>query len=315
MNNSASEPTPARFSNPFSRYFSATRPAFLLATLAACLLGQVGANYSGVQIQPEIAVLTIVLGLLVHAGVNVLNDYFDALNGSDAANAERLYPFTGGSRFIQNGVLTPKQMVYFSYWLLGAAILGGLWLSWLAGAGLLVIGAVGTLIGWAYSAVPLRLNSRGLGELSVLIGFLAIVVGADYVQRQSFSLQPYIVGLPYALLVANLLYINQFPDRKADAAAGKNNLVVRLPLMSAIWGYLLLAGLALVWLIAMVTVGKLPALALITALPLLFSLRAFWILREFSDKPAQLLPAIKLTLASMLSHALLLTIIMLWKTP
>ena len=36
--------------------------------------------------------------------------------------------------------------------------------------------------------------------------------------------------MPYALLVANLLYINQFPDRKADAAAGKNNLVVRLPL-------------------------------------------------------------------------------------
>ena len=211
MRKSAIEPSLASFPNPVIRYFAATRPAFLLATLAACLLGQAGANYSGVQIQPEIAVLTIVLGLLVHAGVNVLNDYFDALNGSDAANVERLYPFTGGSRFIQNGVLSPKQTAYFSYWLLGAAILGGLWLSWLAGVGLLVIGAVGTLIGWAYSAVPLRLNSRGLGELSVLIGFLAIVVGADYVQRQSFSLQPYIVGYALCLIGSQFTLYQSVP--------------------------------------------------------------------------------------------------------
>jgi 1,4-dihydroxy-2-naphthoate octaprenyltransferase len=149
----------------------------------------------------------------------------------------------------------------------------------------------------------------------VLIGFLAIVAGADYVQRQAFSFQPFIVGLPYALLVTNLLYINQFPDRKADAAAGKRNLVVRLPLGSAVWGYPILAGLALFWLVVMVEMGKLPLLALASALPVLFSLRAFWILRQFSAQPAQLLPAIKLTLASMLSHALLLTLIMLWKTP
>ncbi len=315
MSKSAIEPTLASLPNPVIRYFSATRPSFLVATLAACLLGQSGAVYSGIKIQPAIAVLTVLLALLVHAGVNVLNDYFDALNGTDAANVERLYPFTGGSRFIQNGVLTPRQTAIFGYCLLGSAILGGLWLSWQVGAGLLAIGLVGMLIGWAYSAVPLRLNGRGLGEWCVLIGFLAIVAGADYVQRQAFSFQPFIVGLPYALLVTNLLYINQFPDRKADAAAGKRNLVVRLPLGSAVWGYPILAGLALFWLVVMVEMGKLPLLALASALPVLFSLRAFWILRQFSAQPAQLLPAIKLTLASMLSHALLLTLIMLWKTP
>jgi 1,4-dihydroxy-2-naphthoate octaprenyltransferase len=35
--------------------------------------------------------------------VNVVNDYYDHLNGTDAANVERIFPFTGGSRFIQNG--------------------------------------------------------------------------------------------------------------------------------------------------------------------------------------------------------------------
>ena len=65
----------------------------------------------------------------------------------------------------------------------------------------------------------------------------------------------------------------------------------------------------------MVFSGHLPELALLSVLPLLLSVRAFWLLRKFAAKPEKLLPAIKLTLASMLSHALLLTLIMLWNTP
>lgn len=315
MSKSVVEPTLVNFTNPWVRYFVATRPAFLIATLAACLLWQAGAIYSGIQIQASTAVLTVLLALLVHAGVNVLNDYFDALSGTDAINTERLYPFTGGSRFIQNGVLTPKQTAYFGYLLLGAAMLGGLWLSRQVGAGLLVIGAVGTLIGWAYSAVPLRLNGRGLGELCVLAGFLGVVMGADYVQRKTFSWQPLVVGVPYALLVTNLLYINQFPDRKADALAGKRHLVVRLPLHKAVLIYPILAGLAFAWLTLAIATGKLPMLAMLSVLPLLFSTRAAWLLHQFAAKPSHLRPAIQLTLAAMLGHALLLSIIMFWKTP
>jgi 1,4-dihydroxy-2-naphthoate octaprenyltransferase len=315
MSKPVTEPTRASFSNLITLYFFATRPAFLSAALAACMLGLVAASHSGVAIQPLTALLTLLLAALIHAGVNVLNDYFDALNGTDASNKERLYPFTGGSRFIQNGVLTPSQTIYFGYLLLAAAILGGIWLAWQVGSGLLWIGTFGIFVGWAYSASTLRLNSRGLGEFCVLLGFLGIVVGADFVQRQSFSVEPIIVGMPYALLVTNLLYINQFPDRKADAVAGKHNLVVRLPLELAVWLYLILTVLVLVWIAVMVWLQHLPDLVLLSALPLLFSLRAFSVLHQFAVKPEKLLPAIKLTLASMLSHALLLTLIMFWNTP
>jgi 1,4-dihydroxy-2-naphthoate octaprenyltransferase len=307
------EPEKASFSNPLKLYFAATRPAFLIATLAACLLGLASAIYSGVTFQLSTAILTVLLALVVHAGVNVINDYFDALSGTDAFNTERLYPFTGGSRFIQNGVLTITQTAYFGYLLLTLAILGGLFLTWLVGAGLLVIGAVGMLIGWAYSAVPLRLNSRGLGEICVLAGFLGVVIGADFVQRQTFSFQPFIIGMPYALLVTNLLYLNQFPDRKADSAAGKRHLVVMLPLKYAVLIYPLLVVLAGVWLLYFIAIGNLPVQALLAAVPLIFSTRAAWILRKFAATPAKLLPAIKLTLAAMLSHALLLTLVMIWE--
>lgn len=310
-----SEPDKASFSNPIQLYFVATRPSFLIATLAACLLGLVSAIYSGVTFHLSTAILTILLALIVHAGVNVLNDYFDELNGTDAINTERLYPFTGGSRFIQNGVLSTIQTANFGYALLITAMIGGLLLAWSVGTSLLAIGAIGMLIGWAYSAAPLRLNGRGLGELCVLVGFLGVVIGADLVQRHAFSFQPVIVGMPYALLVTNLLYINQFPDRKADAVAGKHHLVVMLPLNYSLLIYPLLAISAGAWIAYFVHVGSLPTLALASIFPLFFSGRATWILCQFSAIPAKLLPAIRLTLAAMLSHALLLTLVMIWKMP
>jgi hypothetical protein len=100
------EPTLAAFPNPFIRYFAATRPPFLSVTFAACLIGLATAALDGAMLRPLAAFFTVFFALVAHAGINVLNDYYDALNGTDAANTERQFPFTGGSRFIQNGVLS-----------------------------------------------------------------------------------------------------------------------------------------------------------------------------------------------------------------
>lgn len=304
------EPSPARFANPVARYFAATRPAFLAATLVACLLGFAVVTRDGVAVDTAAAGAALLLALLIHAAVNVLNDYYDALNGTDTINRERLYPFTGGSRFIQNGVMTPAQTAAFGYALLAVAMVGGVWLAWHVGWGLLWIGAAGVVMGWAYSAEPFKLNSRGLGEACVLLGFLGVVVGADYVQRHTYDLQPWLIGLPYALLATNLLYINQFPDRKADAASGKRHWVVRLPLEKAVWIYPLLALVAFVSLLLAVAHGSLPVPALFSAFPLLFSAMAAITLVQVAGEPSGLLSAIRATLVAMLGHGIMLTLIL-----
>lgn len=308
--NTMAEPTPASFDSAIARYLAATRPPFLSATLVACLIGLASVVYSGLRLNAFLAGMTLLLALLVHAAVNVLNDYYDALNGTDDANTERLFPFTGGSRFIQNGILTRGETARFGYAMLVAAMAGGLWLATKAGTGLLLIGASGIFVGWAYSAAPLKLNSRGLGELCVLAGFLGVVVGADFVQRGTFELAPALIGLPYALLVTNLLYINQFPDRKADAAAAKKHWVVRLPLPFAVRVYPLLSGLALGILLTLQQRAMIPPAALLSALPLLLSLNAATILRRHANHPAALLPAIRFTIAAMLAHGILLSVLL-----
>ena len=300
------EPTLATFHNPLLRYAAATRPAFLTASLMACLIGLATARHDGIEIT-WLAVITLLFALLAHAGANVLNDYYDALNGTDAQNTERIFPFTGGSRFIQNDVLTLAQTRNFGFALLCGVALAGLWLMLRSGPQLFYIGLVGLFIGWAYSAPPFRLNSRGLGELCVTAGFLLIVVGSDFVQRKDFSVAPLVAGLSYALLVANLLYINQFPDRKADTAAGKLHWVARLEVRQARWGYMLIAVLAYTWLLLSVVLGWLPQFALLAMLALPLSLKAARLLLRHAAQPQQLGGAIKLTIAAMMAHGVLLS--------
>lgn len=302
----AIEPRLENLRNPLLRYFLATRPAFLTITLAGVLLGFATASHAGAPFDIPAALGTLLLALLAHAGVNVLNDYYDHLNGTDAANVDRLFPFTGGSRFIQNGVLSPGQTLAFGLMLFLVVIGGGLWLIERSGMGLFWVGLVGLFIGWAYSAPPLKLNSRGLGEMCVAAGFLLIVAGADFVQRHAFEALPWLVGLPYALMVTNILYINQFPDRTADLAAGKRHWVVRLSPEQAAHGYGLILLVAFGWLVGITAAGRVPHWTLLALLAVLPAIRAASQLRYFAGQPALLAPAIRDTIAAAHAFAVLL---------
>jgi 1,4-dihydroxy-2-naphthoate octaprenyltransferase len=302
------EPTLAVFPNPFARYFAATRPAFLSVTFAACLVGLATAVFDGVMLRPWAAFFTVFFAFVAHAGINVLNDYYDALNGSDNANTERQFPFTGGSRFIQNGVIGLHAIGRFGYALLAAVIPAGLWLAWSSADGLILIGLAGLFAGWAYSAPPLKLMSRGFGEAAIICGWLIVAAGADYVQRGAFSALPFIAGLSYALHVANVLFINQFPDYKADAGAGKRNWVVRLGPQRARYGYPLTLGIAYGWLIGAVALGALPRAALLALVGLIPALKATRELLAHAAQPAKLTPAIRATIGAAMLHGIVLAI-------
>jgi len=306
------EPSLAVQQNLLLRYFAATRPAFLSVTFVGVLVGLAAAAHSGVRVDAAEATLTMFFALVAHAGANVINDYYDARSGCDAANTDRVFPFTGGSRFIQNGVLSLRATSWFGYSLLAIVIPAGLWLTAHSAPGLIWIGLAGLTVGWAYSAPPLKLQSRGLGEFGITAGWLLVVIGSDFVQRRAFDFAPVAAGLGFALLVANVLYINQFPDVRADAHAGKNTVVVRLGVARARWGYALIAMLCYAWVLAMVLLGRLPALAsasLIAAAP---SLAAMRILRRHAGEPPALAPAIKMTIAAATLHGLLLAAALAW---
>ena len=273
----------------------------------ACLLGLAYAAHSGIRLNGTLALITLLGALLAHAGINVLNDYYDAINGSDDNNSERIYPYTGGSRFIQNGVLSLAQTRSLGLTLLCASAALGLLLTGTVGWALLPIGACGLFVGWAYSAPPLMLNARGWGEICVALGFGALIpLGSDLVQRGNIDWGLLRITAPFALLVTNILYINQFPDWRADAAAGKHHWVVRLGPARAPWVYLTNVFLALLAGTMVLTEGHLAAAGWVALPPLALALLALVLLFRHRWRPARLGPAIQLTIAAALGHGLLL---------
>ena len=281
-----------------------TRPGFLVITAVACLLGTAVAAVCGHGPNAWTALATLVLAVLMHAAANVLNDYHDALNGADDANTQGLFPFTGGARLIQNGQVSAQDTHNLAKALIVFLIPCGLLLAVKTGGGLMLLGLAGLLLGWAYSAPPLALMKRGLGEVTVALTWGLVVVGADYVQRKHFFVIPSAVAVSFALLVGNILVINGFPDAVADAQVGKRTLVVRLGTRHVSWLYLLVALLAHAWLAAGVWlfIHPEPALWGLASMPL--SVWAFMLLLKNADQPARLASAIVLTIAAAVLHGL-----------
>ena len=138
---------------------------------------------------------------------------------------------TGGSRVLVDGRLSPEELRR------GRGLAGAL-LSAVLLAGLLVIphawpmvlvAAVGLGLGVAYSAPPMRLSARGLGEINVAVTHSFLVVLAGYVSQAGslFSATPWLLALPLGLAVLPSITLAGFPDLAADQATSKRTLVVR----------------------------------------------------------------------------------------
>ena len=281
-----------------------TRPAFLAITVVACLLGIAIAAACGHGPHAGTALATVLLACVAHAAGNVLNDYHDALNGADAANTGHLHPFTGGARLIQERGVTPAQTrdLFRALAFLLAGF--GLLLAVKSTGWVLVLGLAGLLLLWAYSAPPLALMSRGLGEAVVALVWGLVVIGADTVQRGTVFVIPVVTSVSYGLLAANILLVNGLPDAASDAQVGKRTLAVRLGPRGAALAYLLIATLAYLWLGVGVWLLYQPEPAAWGLLSAPLSLAASVLLWRHAAQPQRLRPAIVLTIGVALLHGL-----------
>jgi 1,4-dihydroxy-2-naphthoate octaprenyltransferase len=244
-----------------------TRLPFLSATIVPVVLGvAIAARHGSFDLLT--AVLTVIGASFVQLGLNVANDVFDTAQGADDAN---LTPtkFSGGSRVIQYGLVSFRQMAGIAtFFYVGAGLIGLLLLALRGSPALLIIGVVGFIVSIGYTAPPLKFVYRGLGEVAVAIGFGPLMLLGAYVVQTggTLSWEPVVASLPIALLVALILYVNEIPDRRGDARAGKRTLPVRLSKPTVIAIYRVAAVAAYVILVIGVVVGQLPIPALLALL-------------------------------------------------
>jgi 1,4-dihydroxy-2-naphthoate octaprenyltransferase len=207
---------------------------------------------------------TLVGLVLLQAGVNLVNDYFDDQSGLDADPEFERNPFPLGSRVIQRGELSRRGVLGLAAACFAGGAACGLWLDTLhPGHVVLALGATGFLLGYFYTAPPLRIAYHGAGEPVTFLLFGPLAgLGSYYVQTGRFDAVAAFLSCIVGVLVMAILYLHHFPQHEADARHHKKTPVVRLGPAGA--GRLVPVMLTLPYLLVAVGVaaGWLPVFAL-----------------------------------------------------
>jgi 1,4-dihydroxy-2-naphthoate octaprenyltransferase len=293
--------------NKLKIWLTELRAPFLTATIIPIVLGTIIACTRNIRFNPVYFLLALMGGIFVHLGANVVNDYFDYKSGNDTVNKEFVRPFTGGSRTIPSGLLTPKEVFVGSIILFALAGIVGLYFTLVVGSFILVLGAIGLFSAFFYTGHPVNLANKGLGEIAVGINFgLLMTLGAFYVQTGILAVEPLVAAVPVALLITAILYINAFQDYAADKAVGKKTWVVRLgrEKASVVYAFLMLGTYVAILLGAILDIMPLYTLVALVTLPL--AVKSVQNARHFHSSSFQLVPSNALTIVVHLFTGLLL---------
>ena len=260
--------------------FLETRPQYLLLSVLLVILSGCLAHYYGAFAWGRFWLCLIGL-VLLHISTNVLNDYFDYRSGIDLET--RRTPFNGGSGLLRQGLLTPRQTLGFGVAAFGLAIpIGGYFVA-IIGWSLLPLLLVGTAFVLFNSSHLTRLG-YGLGEWSAGLGLGALpIFGAAWIISGTPDSQFLFAAAPSTLWVANLLFLNEFPDEAPDRQGGRKTLVIELGFERARQLYVVLSALSFVWIAGCLLFQAMPlpcALAFLS-MPLAYRAMALSRRRDF----------------------------------
>lgn len=218
--------------------FSATRPKFLIASAAPVLVGTAAGYAVADTFSPLLFALALLAIICLHSGSNVANDYFDHISRNDWVNKNPT-PFSGGRRYIQQGILSAKATLLLALFCLTVgATIGVVIVVLTQSVFILALGLIGLLGGFFYTATPVKLGYRCFGELVIGLLFgLFPVYGSYYLQTKTYDTVVLLPGIAVGILIFLVILANEFPDAAADAQVNKKTLVVRFGVPVAVWIY------------------------------------------------------------------------------
>lgn len=228
-------------------YVRATRPLYLPTSGIPAVVGAMVAIGSDAA-DWWLAVVAVVAVLLVHCGVNCINDVEDFARGVDTADK------MDNSRVFTTGLLTVHEgrLLALAYFVAGTAL--GLVAVAVHGPALLIVGTAGVLGGWLYTGGPRPYKHLGLGDPAIIFLMGPFITQGAYtaVTGDAFDAAAFLVGFCPGLLIAAVLQGNNLSDIVEDGRAGVRTLAVRmgfgpartLYLVSLVGAY---AVLPLVW--------------------------------------------------------------------
>ncbi len=204
-------------------------------------------------------------GVLLHSGTNIVNEIYDVRQGIDTITSPR------ASHAIVKGRLTERAAFVAAASAFALAVVIGLYLVELRGPAIVVLGLLGLVGGYGYTAPPFQYKYRALGVpmVFVLMGPL-MVVGSYYAITGLWAAQAAVLSVPVGLLVAAILHGNEWRDISEDTRAGIVTLSSRLGREWAHYSYVALVLGAYITLGLAVAFNLLPPASLLAILSLPF---------------------------------------------
>ena len=296
------------FTDRILLWIRAIRAPFFTASFVPLVVGMAIAWYETRTFSPFLGFLTLVSGISIHAGTNLINDYFD--QPTDNIN-QNFSPFNGGSRMIQNNVLSPRQILIASITCYISGIVTALFIIMNTGGFLLVFFlAIAVSLGLFYTALPVQLSYHGLGEIAVFVGFGPLgVLSAYFIQLGYINwVLCLMASIPIAFLIAMVLFLNEFQDREADEEAGKKTMVVVLGKNRAVKIYVIGIVLAYIVLLIGVISSMFPVFLLLPLITIPLATKAILTVTRHYEKIEELQPANAVTILTHFAFGIMMAL-------
>lgn len=240
--------------------FLSTRPWSFSMTFSSVTLGTLLAALTG-KVSLVLYLVTLAGMIAFHAAANVLNDYYDVKHGVDKIGAPTTKYRPHPAAFGQWPLSTTLA---FSLALYGITVATGAYLASVSSPlviALVLGGIAGSVL---YTADPLVLKKRALGEVTVFAMWgLLVPLGAYVVQTRAFSWFPMAASIPIGVLVGLVLLANNIRDIGYDGSVDTRTLAVVLGAKRAARVYETLLVLTYAFVLGGVLLRALPVWALI----------------------------------------------------
>ena len=241
------------------------RGPFLVLAPVCVFLGMSTVIASEASVNMFALALALIGAFLAHISVNMLNEYFDFKSGLDLETIRT--PFSGGSGALPQNPDMAGSVLATGIAASIALFLIGSFFVWQFGTDIIPVGIIGLVIiatytSWINKHPFLCLVAPGIG-----FGFL-MVAGTQFVLQGEYTPLSWLVAAVPFFLVNNLLLLNQYPDIKADAKAGRYHFPIAYGVKRSSLVYGLFAFASAVVIIALILAGQLPMLSLIALIPM-----------------------------------------------
>jgi len=194
------------------------------------ILGAVLASYLYGKFNLMVFLIGLSAALLVQLSTHLTGEVYDIKEDRLSITLEKNF-FSGGTGVLVENLIPQKKVKILTGVFIFLALFAGLILQFYfkTGKWTLALGISGIICGFFYSKPPLRWVQRGIGEILIgyAFGWLAVVSGF-YIQVSRFDNLPFLISLPVAFSIVNVILINEYPDYPADLQTGKRNILVRI---------------------------------------------------------------------------------------